>query len=177
MSGDGQAHRHRRIAGASSQPKEARACLREEVLTRQSCPGPLLAVARDRAVDDAGVERADVVEAEALPLDHARAEVLHHHVGLRHEVAQERAVPLVAEVRGEALLVAVDGVEEAVGAADLCVRQVERAAEVALARPLDLDNAGAEIGELERGKRARKELAEVHHEEPVERETHARLSQ
>ena len=55
--GDGEAERHRPLIAVAVEPHDAGARLREQVLARQHRPRALLAVAGDRGVDDARVDR------------------------------------------------------------------------------------------------------------------------
>ena len=126
----------------------------DRACARRSCPGksrhgPVLAIPRNRAVDDLRIERGDIRVGEALPLDHAGTEILDHDVGAFQKPLEHLPVIFVAQVGGNALLVAIDRVEQGIVAVDIGVGQIEMAAEVALAGPLDLDHPRAEVGELE----------------------------
>ena len=89
-----------------------------------------------------------VVEAE--PLDDAGPEILDQHVGLGEQPRQRLEVGRILQVDGKAFLVAVDGVEDGRVAADLGVAEIEPPRQVAAIRPLDLDDAGAEIEQPQR---------------------------
>ncbi len=79
---DGEAERHRALALVAVQPHHARARLRQEILPRPLHPRAFLAVAADRGVDEARVDRTHRLPVDAEPLDDAGPEVLDHHVGL-----------------------------------------------------------------------------------------------
>src|SRR5690606_15558238 len=74
----------------------------------------------------------------------------------------------IFEVERDALLIAVDGVEERAVAVDVGVGDVEAAADVAGAWALELDHPRAEVGEAQGGRRAREELAHVDNDDPLE---------
>ena len=74
--------------------------------------GPVLAVAGDRAVDDAGVHLAHALVADAEAVEHAGAERLEHHVVVAHEPQQHLAAALALEVEADRALVAVQRQEQ-----------------------------------------------------------------
>ena len=86
-----------------------------------------------------------LVGAQPHPGRRAGREVLHEHVGRRHQPEQQLAPPWVLGVERERLLVAVDPDEVRAQAVDAVV---VAAGEVAGVRPLDLDHPRAEVGEL-----------------------------
>ena len=132
--------------------------------------GPVRAVAADRAVDEARVERAHGVDPEAEALRRAGAEVLHVDVRAPQQLPQRLPVRLHLEVEHDALLVAVERLE--LGAVEALLEVAEA---VAAARALDLDHLGAEVAEQHRGVRRRDELAVV--DDPVagQRAFHRRM--
>ena len=83
--GDREAERHGALIAVAVQPHEAGARLREQVLARQHRPRAFLAIAGDRGVDDARIDRFRALVVEPEPLDDAGAEVLYDHVGLGDE--------------------------------------------------------------------------------------------
>jgi hypothetical protein len=91
-------------------------------------------------------------------------------------LAEHGAVCVIAQIGGEAFLVAVDCVKQAVGAANLGVGQIQRPAQITLARPFDLDHSGAQIGQFQAAERPLQELAEIHNQNTVQGKAHARLS-
>ena len=159
--GDGEAEGHRPLIVVAVEPHDAGARLRQKVLTGPLDPRALVAVAGDRGIDDAGIDRPDrgVVEPEAL--DDAGPEILQHDVGLADQLSERGEVGRVLEVEREAFLGAVDGVEDGRIPADLGVAQIDLATEVAAVGPLDLDDAGAEVLQAQRGVGSGEELAEV----------------
>ena len=91
--GEAGARRHRRhvaAAGVGDKPGEA---LDQHVLAGAIDIRPLLAVARAGAVDDARVDRLEVLVAVAEARKHAGAKILHHHVGLFGHVHEDRRAP------------------------------------------------------------------------------------
>ncbi len=106
----------------------------------------VVAEAGDREDDQARVAPHQLLDAEAEPLQHAGAEVLHQHVGTVDQPEQDLLVGGVLEVERDRLLVAV-GAQEVrrlprVGLAD--ERRPPAAGVVAAAGRLHLDHAGAE---------------------------------
>ena len=117
----------------------------------RSWPGPLhprafLAIAADRGIDEPRIDLPDRLVVEAEPLDDAGPEILDQHVGLGEQraSAQSRSPASLRSI-GKAFLGAVDGVEDGRVAADLGVAEIEPPRQVAAIRPLDLDDAGAEV--------------------------------
>ena len=100
-----------------------------------------------------------MVEAETL--DDAGPKILDQHVGLGEQPPQHLEVASILEVDRQAFLGTVDGVEDGRVAADLGVAEIEPPRQVAAIRPLDLDDAGAEVEQPERRIRPRQELAHV----------------
>ena len=131
---DRQPERHRPLPFVAVQPHDAGTRLRQQVLTRTHRPRPLVAEAGDAAENDGRIDRRHDVVAEAEPLDDAGAEILDEHVGLADEVLERLKVGRVLEVEGDALLAAVDGVEQGRVAADLGIGEIEAAAQVAALR-------------------------------------------
>jgi len=93
-------------------------------------------------------------------LDRARGQVLHEHVGLRHEFLQDRARRRMLDVEGQALL-------RAVGPGELARHPVHHiiiiAAEIAFAGPLDLDDPRTPVGQMPAGERCRDGLLQRDH--------------
>ena len=99
----------------------------------------------------AGFFAASTVVAQAEARGGAGREVLHHHVGLlEHQALEHLGGFGVLDVERQALLRAV-GPDEVRGQA--AHARVVAAREVADAGALDLDDAGAEVGELARRER------------------------
>ena len=124
-------------------------------------PGTLAAIAGDRAIDDPGVDRLDRRIIEPEPLDHPRAKILQHDVGLAEERLQRRDVRRILEVEREALLGTVDGVKQRRIAADLGVAEIQPPRQVAPVRSLDLDHPCAKVLQPERRIGSAQELAHV----------------
>jgi hypothetical protein len=116
---------------------------------RQVGGGPRLAVARDRAVDEARVGFAERGEVEAEPAHHARPVVLHQDVDFGGETVRGRDGALLLEVEHHAALAGVELAEVAAGA----VAQRRARAHHVTFRRLDLDDVGAEIGQQARAVR------------------------
>ena len=120
--------------------------------------GPGLAVAGDRAIDDVGPDRADVVIAEAEARHDARPELLDDDVGTLDQRAQPRARRLVLQIERHAFLAAVEHGE--IGAVGAPFRAVGPHL-LAAAGALDLYHFRAGLGEDQSRHRPRQERAEI----------------
>ena len=123
----------------------------------------VLAVARDRAVDEARVLLAQPLVAHAEPVHHAGPERLEQHVVLAHQPQQHLAAALLLEVQPDRALAAVEREEQrrlrrVVGALVVGRRPADV---VAHAGVLDLEHVGAEVGEQQRAEAARQQPGEV----------------
>lgn len=96
--------------------------------------------------------------AEAEPLHDAGPHAFDHDVGLRDQRASDGHAFGGLEVQAQPELVAVEGVEQRAVVAD--PRRAERASEFALGR-LDLDHAGAHVGQQHRAGGPGADLREV----------------
>ena len=105
---DGASHPCRRAAGLAGQAHDAAHGLHHHVIGRPAGVGPGVAEARARRIDKPGEARMQRLPAIAEALHRAGAKVLDHHVGVRQQVLEDRAVAVVLEVEGDALLAAVD---------------------------------------------------------------------
>jgi hypothetical protein len=126
---------------------------------------PARAEALDRAHHDLGVDLVDLLPGEAEPLEHARAEVLHHDVRLLQQVDEHLLALVGLHVDRDRALVAVEHREiQAVG-----VRHVAQLAarRVAL-RILELDDVGAHPGEELRAGRPRLHVRHVEDPDSLE---------
>src|SRR5207248_3080080 len=127
--------------------------------------GPLAQRARlaergDARQDQARVERAQRLPAEAPLFQHARAKVLEHDVDPRNEAPHVLLSLRRAEIQRHQLLVPVVD-SEPVG--DAVLARAEAAEVVALARHLRLDDLGAELGHERAAERARDHLGQLQH--------------
>ena len=133
--------------------------------------GPVVTEARDGEHDEPRVALLEQLEAQAEPVEHAGAEVLHEHVGTVDELQQDVAVGLVLEVEGDRLLVAVG--REEVRRLPVVLGADERwppaTGVVAVALGLDLDHAGTEVAQHHRGLRPGQGAGEVDDEHVGER--------
>src|SRR5439155_16663604 len=124
------------------------------------------AVPAAEGVDQARVDRAQVVVTEAEPLHHAGPEVVHQNVGLAGEPIDRLTTERRADVDRDAALVAIQAPEHGTLAAR--VFHVH-AGEIAGARPLDLDDVGAEVAQHLRRARPQLDLGEVEDRHASER--------
>ena len=138
-------------SGGAGDREEAGLALDEQVVGLLVAVGAVGAVAGDVADDDLRLHRGQPVEPEAEAGGRAGRQVLHHDVGLvQHQPFQRLGAVGVLDVQRHALLGAVGPDEVRGQPAD---PGVVAAGEVAGAGTLDLDHAGAEVGELAGGER------------------------
>ena len=159
--GDREAHGHRAVARVAAEPGQATERLQQQVLPGLVFPRPLLAVTGDHAVNDLRVDRLHALVVEPVFLHHARTEVVDQNVGGRDQTLQLLTVVGVFQLGLETLLVAVDRVENARLPVEFPVGNVQLPTDVAAAWALDLDHAGAQVGQPEARRRPGQELAEV----------------
>src|SRR5262249_12047077 len=126
--------------------------------------GPGLAEPGDADQHQLRIARLEVVEPEAEALEIAVAEALDHHVEMRDQIQDDARRLGRLEVERDALLV--PRVYLPVHA-HACLAPV--AQRVAPARLLDLDDLGAEVGELKTHHVAGDEPREVEHADAAER--------
>ena len=117
-----------------------------------------LAVARDRAVDDGRIHGLHGFVADPEPVDDAGTEALDHDVRRPREFEEQLDAIGLLEVQRHAALVAIDREEHR---RDRAFGRAERAGVVARAGVLDLDDVGAEIGEVQRAHRTGQQAREV----------------
>ena len=142
--------------------------LRQHVLAALVGVRAGLAEAGADGVDDAWVERAAGVVAEAHAVHHAGAEVVDDDIGAGDQRLHRRHALGVAQVEGDAALVAVEAAEDRV--VDPLRRREGRAAQVAGAGALDLDHVGAVVAEHLGADRAHHDLGEVDDADAGERQ-------
>ncbi|SQH16765.1 Uncharacterised protein [Bordetella parapertussis] len=125
-----------------------------------------------RTGDDARVDPRQRRMIDAQALRHAHAEVVEHHVGLAHQVQEDRLAGLALEVHADALLVAVQ--RQVVGAhavARIIGIVLEQAAgALAGAGRLHLDGARAQVGKQHRAVGAGKHVGQVQHGNVLQRQ-------
>ncbi len=137
-----------------------------DVVAGHASARAVLAVAADRGEHHARVRRGERGVPDAERVDHAGAEALDDDVGAPREGEERPAAARVLEVDRDRALVAVHRpVERACGPA---VR-AERARIVAGTGVLDLDDVGAQIGEMERAHRPGQQPRQVEHAHAGER--------
>ena len=164
---DGDAEPVRRPVGGAGDAHEPALALEHRVVARLRRARAILAVPRERRVDQPrmrGRQRA-VVEPQAR--EHAGPEVLDEDIGARDERVEHAASLGALEVERHALLVPVDAQEVSALAVD--ERRSPRARVVAAARMLDLDDPRAHVGEQHRAVRARQHARQVQHRHAGER--------
>ncbi len=160
--GEARPHRHRRSVAAAGGGGDAGQSLDQHVLARTAEVRPAVAVARARAVDDPRIDLPERFVAVSHPRHHAGAEVLDDDVGLRRDPVEDFLRLRALQVDGERALVAVPGEEiRALRAADPAVVEGHGAEQVALPRPLDLDDVRPHVGKELRRERPLQEVAEI----------------
>ena len=169
--GDRDPHLRGRAVGRAGHAHDAALPLDDDVVPRLGAARPGVAVAGDRAVDQARQARVQMLEAEPQAVERARPEVLDQDVGARQEALEQRAAARLLEIERDAEFGAVDGQE--VAAFSLDKRRPPDARVVPLAGILDLDHLGAEIGQRHRGVGPREYPRQVQDPHPFERRSHA----
>ena len=167
--GDGETHGHGSVAGIATEPGQPAHGLQQKILAGLASPGALAAIACDDAINNVGAQRPDRFIIEAEPFHDAGPEVVHEYIGLRDQAANIIGVLQRLKISRKALLIAIDGMKQCRLAVEFGIRDVELSANVACAGTFDLDDAGAEIGESQAGRRPGQELAEVEDRDAVER--------
>src|SRR5699024_7346938 len=109
---------------------------------------PVRSVSGDRGMDEARVDRPQISSTEAEALGGAGGEVLDEDIGRSNELMQDLEPVGALEVERQTLLVAVDPHEMAGEPVD---RRVVSAGEVTDFWTFDLDDSGAEVGQLPGG--------------------------
>ncbi len=105
---------------------------------------------------------AQFIGPEAEPLHGARPEVLHQHVGLRHQLGQNLAADVALDVDRQRALATVRGDEQRRELTGLVDRGAAAARDVAADR-LDLEHVGALVGEEHRRERSRHHAGQIQH--------------
>ena len=149
----------RGLLGRAGHRQQAGLALHKQVIGALGAVGAVLAVTGDPAPDEARVFCAQLLGAQAQPRGCTGRDVLHEHVGARDEFREDLFRLRVLGVEGHAFLGTVHPDEMRRQALD---RGVVAARGVADARPLDLDHAGAELGQLARGERRGDDLLQRH---------------
>src|SRR2546427_1812889 len=159
---DGNPDAHRSLAGDARDGHQAAHALSDLIDAGPVAIGPALAEARDAAVDQPRVDRAQVLVVDAQSPLHVRAVVLDDDVGLARQLLEDGHALRLAEVERHPPLVAVQVLEvEAMAVA---------APALARAAPghLDLDRPGAPVHELTDARRAGAGACKVEHGEARE---------
>jgi len=131
---------------------------------------PLLAVARDRAIDDARIDRLDGRKAEIEALHDAGTKLLDQHIRFLKQWSQAAAFARVLEIDHNALLAPVEQREHR----RLAIEQRRHRAHVLAARPFDLDHLGAGLGEHQRRERPRQQRGEIEDQDAGQGLVHAK---
>ena len=110
---DGRFHRPaaRLVVALARDAHQPALALEDEVVAGQVCIGAILPVARDRAIDQARVELAQVGVGQAVARQVAHLVVLHQHVALQRQLAHQRLALGRGDIDGDGPLVAIGGGE------------------------------------------------------------------
>ena len=133
---------------------------------------PVLAVTRDRAIDEAGIEGAKPFVAEAETFHDAGPELLDEHIGAARKLEHAGLIGRFREIGDEAVLTTVEEGEKRAFAPE--ARRV--AAHLLPAWLLDLDHLGPGLGEDQRRQRTGEKGREIEDGDPGKRLHHFTLS-
>ncbi len=121
-------------------------------------------------VDDVAVHRADRGIVEAIALERADRKVLHEHIGLAREIADDRLAFRRPQIDRDRLLAAVAGkIVGALGGTVLLDEGLEASRLVAAIGLFDLDHGGAQLGEDHAGEGAGQHAREIENGDMLER--------
>src|SRR5262249_1661848 len=156
--------------GLGRDAHDATACLSDHVEGEVLLITAPIAEALHGSVDDARVQRCDLVVGEAEPVNYAGREILGKDVRLSDEIAQQLLAALALEIQRNRFLVRIEH-HEVVAVRILAIRR--RAASLLSAnRVLDLDDLGAKPGERLSDGGTRLELGEINHLDADDRRLH-----
>jgi len=165
------AHRHadldRVAVRGPGDAHQAAAGLRHDVETGQRGQWAVLPPARRGGVDQPRVEHPQVVVPEAEAAHRPRSQVLDQDVGALDHPPERREAIGVLEVEPDGLLVAVEPCERRALALEEGSGGANRVS--AGGGVLDLQDAGAEVGQVHRGERRRHEGAHLENDDALER--------
>ncbi len=169
--------RSSRFAGDAHQAAHR---LDDEVVTRDVAHRPGLPETGDRAIDESGVDRAQLLVAEVVAREVARLVILDQHIALRREPARDVLSRRLGDVERDRFLAAIrtEEIGRFVGVAAVAILEVRRAPGarvVPVPGPLDLDDFRAEVGEDLAAPRAGQHAAHVEHSHACQRTRRAAL--
>ena len=156
----------RRIAGGSDRPHRPGHRLDEEVLARPIAVRAVLAVAGDLGVDQARVDRVQLLPADAEPLGRADAVVLDEDVARPDKIEDGGETVRMLEVERDRALVPVEAEEGRRLAADPERPEPVRPVVLAGARRLELDDVCSEIAEAHPADRPCQHLRGIDNADP-----------
>jgi hypothetical protein len=122
----------------------------------------------DRAIDESGVDRAQLLVTKVVAREVARLVILDQHIALRREPARDGLARGLRDVERDRLLAAIgaEKIGRFVGVAAVAILEVRRppgARVVPVPGPLDLDDFGAEVGEVLTAPRTGEHAAHIEH--------------
>ncbi len=170
---NGHAQFHRRAVGLAGNGHQAAFRLDHEVVARFGCAWTAASITRDGAIDQAGIDRREILVAQAEGFQGAQPVIFDQHIGLPRQVAHDALTLGMLEVDGDRLLAAVGAKEIGGFAVDIGWRPA--AGVIALAWGLDLPDLGAQVGQRLRAPGAGQHAAEVEHADAGQREIVARV--
>src|SRR5579875_2275322 len=155
---NGQAGKHRSLAGLANHVEDTRVARADKIPSRLSGQRPVLSESGDRTHYDFGIERLDDVVSKPEPFHGTGAEILHHDIHPGDQLLDNAEAGLFSEIDAETFLaeVLLDEV-----AAAIAFEIGHAAGLVAVGRHLDLDHFGAHLRHHPRHRGSRDILAEV----------------
>ena len=167
-----------RAVGLSGDAHHPAHALDHEVVARPLAPGAALAKARQRAVDEPRIGLSQSVVAQAVAGEVAVLVVLDQDIEARRERAHERLSLGRRDIHRDRLLAAIrrgeiGRIARLATRAVLDPRRPESARVVAALWPLDLDDLGAQIGQILPGPRAREHARQIQDADVRQRACHA----
>src|SRR5439155_12338976 len=155
-----------------SDAHDATAPLNDEVVTGQVAVRPGLAVAGDRAVDQPGIQRLEVVVPEAELCQLADLELVDQYITDARQPPNDLLASGGLEIDREALLIAVG--TEIIGTLPTNKRRSPGAGVIARARPFYLDHLSSEVAEEHGTERPGQDAGEIENAKTCERRRHSR---
>ncbi len=108
---EGHADLLRLTIGFAGQIHNATHALDQEIITRTFCIRPGVAETRDRAIDEARIDRLQAFVVEAVFIKSTELKVLNHHIRIGNELAYKLPALISAKIGNDRLLATIAGVE------------------------------------------------------------------
>ena len=163
----GHSHLRRRAAGEPGDTHQPAHPLGHQVEPAPIAVRPAPAKTRDAGVDESRVDLRQLIVTQPQPVHHPRTEVLRHNVRRLHHATKHTLALIRAQIQRNAPLVSVQ--RQKAGGEPVLIPTPHAPRVVPAARPLDLDNVGAHIGQQHRAHRPRHNLRQIQHLHPHQR--------